>query len=988
MSLVSAYESWMKYLHKKQTALIAFLIILLSSSWMTVPVFGQLAPTQPNSSTIPDTTHKFPQIDFHGNLVPDSTKNSDTTRKFPSYEFIGKPLTDTTKKADTTKLPLKPSTGAVIPDSTHKADTTATDSTKKSDLDTVVTYNADKIEMYAKNKLTVLTGRAVVNYKTMTLSAYRIKVDWDHNMVFAEGRPDTLYTDTSGTKIDTIVIVDNPLFFDHASPADSLHGYRMEMNLKTQKGRVFTGSSATDQGKYRGDTLKRVEPQVMYVRSGDFTTCDEIPPHYHFHSEYMKLVYHDKLIARPVELYFGDVPVAIAPFAIFSLKPGRHSGLIFPAYGESSGSGRYFKHLGYYLAPSDYWDSQVTMDYYERLGTVWNMWNNYAERYYLNGRVYGSYLHETGITSWNTHWEHSQDFDPTFHLNSNVYYTSDQRLQQTNLVNLNDILQQEASSYINLTKNWVDSRASMSAGLTATQNIRNRNYSLTMPSLSFNWGTGPLFSKGKSDIVNGFGGPPKKDSTATINPDGTVTTPEPAWWETATYDYHMTLYNTETGSRDTTLIDSNAVPYWYRLKSQYIRHTSNLNAPQKILSYFTVNPSLSITDDWVPEITQNYFVNDSTIASKKTRGFYNRTTFTTGIGVGTKIYGFLDPKGLFGLNGIRHVITPNIGINYQPNFADRRFGIMQRLVDPRTGREYVSDPWASTAVGVTPSTRVFGMSMGANNVFQARYEKGDETKKIDLFTWNVSTGYTFSADSFKWSNVGMTWQASPFTGGSGILSNMGVDISSTYSFYKFVYSDPVNKVGRTANQFYWDNDNHTAPLRFLSGSANFSFSWKRPKAEAEKPDTTKKADSLGGTDLPQLPQPMGVNTGTLTGTSADYRPVVAGAPLDWTASSSLYLTYDEQNPKLPVKQAQLTFSSVTLNVTPTFALSSGLVLNLINHQVSASQITATKDLHCWEILFTWNPRGVGQGFYLNIHVKSPDLQDLKLEKDQRKGAFY
>jgi hypothetical protein len=51
--------------------------------------------------------------------------------------------------------------------------------------------------------------------------------------------------------------------------------------------------------------------------------------------------------------------------------------------------------------------------------------------------------------------------------------------------------------------------------------------------------------------------------------------------------------------------------------------------------------------------------------------------------------------------------------------------------------------------------------------------------------------------------------------------------------------------------------------------------------------------------------------------------------------------------------------------------------------IIAASLSIYRDLHCWEGRFIWNPIGLGQGYYLRISVKAPQLsQDLKFEKQR------
>ena len=54
------------------------------------------------------------------------------------------------------------------------------------------------------------------------------------------------------------------------------------------------------------------------------------------------MIVNDKVIAKPIVMYIGNIPVAALPFAVFPHRTGRHSGIIIPRYGESAREGPVF----------------------------------------------------------------------------------------------------------------------------------------------------------------------------------------------------------------------------------------------------------------------------------------------------------------------------------------------------------------------------------------------------------------------------------------------------------------------------------------------------------------------------------------------------------------------------------------------------------------------------------------------------------------------
>ncbi|HHM24392.1 MAG TPA: LPS-assembly protein LptD, partial [Bacteroidetes bacterium] len=205
----------------------------------------------------------------------------------------------------------------------------------KSDLDTLVEYQANRIDTDVPGRRTVLLGNAQVVYRGMRLSAGKIVIDWDKNLLIAEGVPDTSAADSSGanngetgSKLTAL-----PVFEEGG---EAMTGEKMFYNFKTRKGRVIKGRTTYQEGYYAGEQLKRVSEKVFYVKRGRFTTCDLPDPHYYFLSDRMKMIYQDKVIARPIVMYIHHIPVAALPYGMFPYRKGRHSGILVPRYGQSA----------------------------------------------------------------------------------------------------------------------------------------------------------------------------------------------------------------------------------------------------------------------------------------------------------------------------------------------------------------------------------------------------------------------------------------------------------------------------------------------------------------------------------------------------------------------------------------------------------------------------------------------------------------------------
>ncbi|MFQ6003820.1 MAG: LPS-assembly protein LptD, partial [Candidatus Zixiibacteriota bacterium] len=336
---------------------------------------------------------------------------------------------------------------------------------KSTELDTVIDYGAQNMESTVDNRITYLMGDAWIKYRNMTLRAAKITIEWNKNLLIAEGVSDTIWSHAENPGDSTMQVVyrGTPEF---SEGGDVITGFKMVYNFKTKKARVEKGRTKFEGGFYFGERIKKVGEKILNVRDGYFTTCDLEDPHFHFQSKRMKITLQDKVIAKPVVLYIGKVPVAALPFGIFPNKSGRHSGLIIPRYGESALEGRYLRELGYYFAPSDYWDARFMVDFFEKAGFLFRGDVNYAVRYKLRGALSSS-LTRKNFTSgratrrWDLRIRHRQQLSPTMNLDVNGQFVSDNSFYRDLSSNRQQRLMQQLNSNATISKTWPGTQNSL-----------------------------------------------------------------------------------------------------------------------------------------------------------------------------------------------------------------------------------------------------------------------------------------------------------------------------------------------------------------------------------------------------------------------------------------------------------------------------------------------------------------------------------------------
>lgn len=80
--------------------------------------------------------------------------------------------------------------------------------------------------------------------------------------------------------------------------------------------------------------------------------------------------------------------------------------------------------------------------------------------------------------------------------------------------------------------------------------------------------------------------------------------------------------------------------------------------------------------------------------------------------------------------------------------------------------------------------------------------------------------------------------------------------------------------------------------------------------------------------------------------------------------------------------------SLSFSLTQNWKLTITASYDIFQKQIEAPYITIYRDLHCWEMNFNWIPLGAYRGFRVELRVKAPQLQDLKVTKETNyRGVF-
>lgn len=740
-------------------------------------------------------------------------------------------------------------------------------------------YRGANLEFFAAERVIRMTGKSIVRQKTVTLDADRIDYDIPKRVVLAKARVDTIGDSTHAY----------PLSLKDGS--EEIYGSQLVYNVDTKEGLIQNATTEYEQAYYTGKDLFKEEDKVFYVENGTLTSCDLPEPHFHFSSRKMKLMHDDKAIARPVTLYIETVPVITVPYYVFPLKRGRHSGILPLRLGNFERGNRYIGNIGYYWAASEYWDLQGSLDVYENIGTTFNGVFRYNRRYAYSGQVQGSYAREhrevavgeSRKKQWALSGSHRQTlpyaigFSAYANFASSTYYTDYS-------TNPDERLNRSLTSKANFNKQF--GKASLSLSFNNTNNLDTDSRTSQLPSGSLTIPSFQPFGSGKE--VDG----------KTVK----------KW-----YNEFYLGYNNSFAFQ---IIKSKPNDSTFNRKEYgYLNHNLSLSASQKAAKYLNLSFRMGFTESWYRILPTNM-----ADAAGVPADYYRRGSVSGGLGSSTNLYGTF-PVGLFGLQSLRHVMTPTIGFSWVPAI---------------TKNDAVK---SYTGIG-SGGARQMAMTFDLTHLFQAKVKSGDQESKLDLLRVSSGVSYNFVATGRK-------------------LSDLTTSFSTSLA--------KVNLSGSVEHYLYDDNDKvRLLKPRLVSFSIASSFQLRgsvsddyvRQGLGTTLPEDTSLIPTLPGEGMPETP----ASTATSWNCSVSHRYSETGH-----LSGTVYRTH----------WVQLTFN---MDLTPNWKIKYNQNYDIVGHETTEKVIDLYRRMHCWEAHFYWIPEGSRKGYYFKINVIA--VPDIKVEKSE------
>ena len=861
----------------------------------------------------------------------------------------------TEAKADTAEVPVLTDSMRAVNDSIAHADSVqradSLSMLEKSSLDApAFTAARDSIveDFSDGKKMIYYYGDVTVTYGNMKLTADYMEYDLNTSNLYARGT-----TDTTGT------VTGKPVM-EQGGKSYTMDEVRY--NFNTMKARITNMVTQEQEGILHGKNIKMMPDRSINITHGKYTVCDCEEPHYYLHLTAAKVMTKpsQKTVFGPAYPVIADVPLPIGlPFGFIPKRPDRATGILFPTFGEESSRGFYLRDLGLYFVIGDYFDIALTGDIYTLGSWAIDLNSRYKVNYKCNGNFSLTYSNdqvgEKGSTdffqtrNFGIRWSHSQDpkARPGTSFTASVNFSSPSN-NRYNSTSIQEAVQNQISSSISYSKNW-NGKLNLSVNVLHNQNSRDSSYSFTLPNVTFSVSRFYPFK-----LKNRVG--------------------KEKWFEKFSLGYNTALQNRISFKAS----EFNKPGFWDKFQNG-MSHNFQIGLPNfTLFKYINLTPSVTYGMNWFFRDTEKVYNPDTgrveDVKGKMFGTFGATHNYSGSISMSTRIYGLFNFGMHRKLQAIRHVVSPSLSASFSPDKAKYFNGYRTLTYTDKNGevktQEYNIYAGQLNSVPGKGSSATLNFSLGNNFEAKVRDIKdttGTGSKKIKLIdNLNFSTGYNFLADSLKMNNIGVTMSTSVF-------GKVGISANANFDPYAILI-DKNNTSGKRINRFAIQEGQGLARLTNASVSLSYSLSGE---GKINGNDGSKQA---GGNPADHYTR---IYYHPVTG---EYIPggwlYYTNPNVPWSVnfnySFSFRRGYQFSNGKAINKDTftQTLGLSGNVKLTPRLSMQLSTNFDLMALKMSATQLSATYDLHCFNINVSWIPNGQWESWSFRIQANAAALADL------------
>lgn len=745
---------------------------------------------------------------------------------------------------------------------------------------------------------------------------------------------------------------------------DVIRSERILYNYRTEKGKFYVARVSMDKGSITGTEVKRAAPHVIFIRDGIYSTCDLDHPHYYLKAARMKVVDEDEVFFTRARLYILDIPYPfVFPFGyIPSRLDRRRSGLLEPTYSfqQQNARGLGLQGLGWFQYFNDYITSTFQGDIFTSGTFLFNNRTQYQYKRDFGGSIDIGYSLDRGLEPTDPDFstniqkrlgiQHNQTLNPYANLSANINLSTSE-FNRRNSYDPNERANTSTTSRVGLNYRHPEGAYTFGTNLSLTQNFRNNSVNMTGPTSSFSIRRRTPFQP-------------------------QVRRANPRWYESVSYGYsnrfdsRFNFVPLTTADPDISWWDALMNPSLYRQATNQLGHvnyglTHQADATAQLIpsDFANLTASVRVNEYWYPETVEKRFdPEENRVITEIDKGFATARDFNTSLSLGTTIYGISNAK-IRDLEGFRHTMRPSVSYNYRPDFSKEFWGYYRTVQSDTLGNTQRYSRFERGIYGGPAGGEQQAISFSVDNVFETKQVRRDSTgerrERIIRLIDNLRAGvsYNFVAPTFKLSdlNTSMT---------SSFVPGVNINVSAVFSFYD------TDSTGRVIPQYLWDNDNgYLRPTRFsVRASTQFSSGGMQGgrgfggSSMAPPPYYPRFYDPLDQSvfraydDMFQseIPQTMNV---------------------PWSVSLSFDYSWSKINNNTQ-RNVVVNAQSIQFRITPEWQASTSLGYDFIQKRMTPSAFNITRNLHCWDLSFQWNPFGDFKYYMFRLSVRDSQIQGL------------
>ncbi len=720
-------------------------------------------------------------------------------------------------------------------------------------------YAADSLHYNNALEQIRLFGNTQIRYHSFEISSDSLLVDLKNKLAYSQGN--TVMRDG-----DQIIL-----------------GEDIAYHMESQTGTMSSGISRMDKSFYTGENIRKISDVAYDVDNGSFTTCENEEPDFWFTAKKLRIYRGDKLVGKPVVAYVNHLPVFYFPFIVIPMQSGRKPGFLIPQPGFNNLDGKFFKDIAWYYPYKDYADLILSLDIYERTGWRAALKLDYLHRYMYSGNLNASFQRRNAgsgyYNDWSLRLNHHQDFASKASFDANVDFVSNKRVWESSS-DIDESLAQTVTSTLSYRQPLLGSNLNL--GASYTQDLINDRATISLPSASFALPTRPVYELFYK---------PERSPTK--------------WWSDLNYSYNLRMDH--SGNLDTSqsqimdYIWSNRVDpadsSQVSLHNLGLKHQLGLSYNWNAFGWLGFQHGLRYNEAW--------FDRDRNGVNFVRGNDYNAYTNAS-----FNIYGIKNYKRGW-LKSLRHILTPNAGISFNPDFSDNsRF-------------------YSFGGINLNSAGRSANLNLSLDQKWQIKY--GKENRKLnDVFTLNsrssanllnpqlrpfesISHTAAFRPGSFNLGNL--TLPKTKFR-----LSGLSLSYNAQYSLSHSLYDLSLDN-WRISSQYL-------SQSLSLSGSAPYQTYFTKDKNRIFDPWQKKDSLSFDSQSFESNPNTWRISLAH-----------------DMSAATRLF------EPNAHNLRLETSFK-----ITQNWALSYGNYFNLKTGEMLSQTVRVTRDLHCWKLDLSYTRR--------------------------------